>query len=176
MQPELNNMVPPTEQGDALVKAQAVASIGIAVMKMLEALLPLAAKDVESAAQGLAQHFTTLIGHSSKENPDVKLATQGVVTAMQFQDRNTQMMENAARMLRHYGGLLEEMRDSGSAYCKNEVTQTADNAAKELLSGIHINELRIQFLDALADANVSLSPALMPVSEQQGNEQSIELF
>jgi len=176
MQPELSNMVSSNKQNDALAKAQAVASIGIAVMKMLEALLPLAAKDVESAAQGLAEHFTTLISHSSKDSPDVKMATQGVVTAMQFQDRNTQMMENATRMLRHYGGLLEEMRDSGSAYCKNEVTQTADNAAKELLSGIHINELRIQFLDALAEANVPLSPALMPVREQQSTEQSIELF
>ena len=174
MQPEHNNMVPATEQSDALAKAQAVASIGIAVMKMLEALLPLAAKDVESAAQGLTTHFTTLIEQSEKTEA-VKIATEGVINGMQFQDRNTQLMENASRMLRHYGQLLEGMRDSGSAFCKNEITETADNAAKELLSGIHINELRIQFIGALAQANVSLSPALMPITDQAPSH-AIELF
>mgnify|MGYP000125419907 CR=1 FL=1 len=146
------------EENAALKSTFAIASVGIATLKMLETLLPAAAGEVERESQSLADNFSALVEHvNSQCTPPLPIteAITGIIMGMQFQDRNTQIMENVAVILERYRNILEdvcrniELRDGNIASAHN-ITGAIEN----ILSGIRLSDIRTRYMDALAKANV----------------------
>lgn len=172
---------PATEETDgALSSSLAIASVGIATLKMLETLLPMAASEVEHESQKLSAHFTTLMSylHAQADVPqDVKDALSGIITGMQFQDRNTQIMENVTGILERYRSMLEDisrniekMRD-GKYHSSEDISTAVDS----ILSGIRLGEIRKRYVEALTKAQVAGHTG--EVSETtSANDDNIELF
>ena len=81
---------------------------------------------------------------------------RGIIMDMQFQDRNTQMMESAAHILKRYGAMLEEIRDKILAVRDGDMVFGNDisHAVEHILSGIRIGEIRTQFVESLSKAKV----------------------
>lgn len=191
---------PIDEAGTALRSSHAIASVGIATLTMLETLLPVAATEVERASQSLSDHFTTLVQFVEKQMgtadelscimmgapvrpaaanlpKEVAEAVSGVIMGMQFQDRNTQIMENVAGMLERYRSMLEDicsnidsMRE-GDTHADHDVTQAVDS----ILSGIRLSDIRSRYLQALSKAKVHGHANNLTVVEEEPCDE-IELF
>ena len=166
------------ETDAALSSTLAIASVGIATLRMLETLLPAAAEEVESESEALSAHFTTLVGHIQHMPmpPEVARAIEGIIMGMQHQDRNTQVMENVTGILERYRGLLEEV--SGDVALLREDRsisgQTMTSALNDILSGIRLSDIRERYLEALRKAHIHSSNE--PDHEAGDNANSIEFF
>ena len=121
-------------------------------------------------------------------------AISGVIVDMQFQDRNTQVMQSAAHILQRYSTMLEEVRvhigkskEHGLPSVR-EVSESIDTilsglhiheivarAIEATLAGIRIHEIRQQFVESLQKANIpyraDTAKKIPPVSDD-----SAELF
>lgn len=163
----------------ALSSTLTIASVGIATLNMLETLLPAAASEVERESKTLADNFTKLVEHlNEKCDPPqpISEAIASIIMGMQFQDRNTQIMQNVTAILERYRTMLEEicvniesMRD-GHASSGHDISQ----AVEHILSGIRLGEIRSRYLEALKKAQVHTGESQGPAA--QGNQDSIELF
>jgi hypothetical protein len=126
---------------------------------MLETLLPTVAKEVERESNNLADNFTMLIEHlNTKCNPPqpVNEAISAIIMSMQFQDRNTQIMENVTAILERYRTMLEEVYSNIDAMRKGHVASGQDisQAVERILSGIRLSDIRARYLEALRKAQV----------------------
>lgn len=150
----------PDEVSAALGSTLAIASVGIATLKMLETLLPAAADEVRRESRSISEHFVTLLGYVQKqETPpeEITSAIVGIIKGMQFEDRNTQIMDNVASILERYRSMLEEVSTDIEAM-QTGATLPGHNlagAVESILSGIRLGEIRTRYLDALAKANVA---------------------
>ena len=166
------------EDNAALSSSMAIASVGIAMLKMLEVLLPAAANEVEHESRSMADHFTTLAHYVQQQQSvpkEVSDAMSGIVMEMQFQDRNTQVMDNVSGMLECYRSMLEEVCSRIEAVREDSEhgEQTVAHAVDNILSSIRLSDIRTRYLDALAKAKLH-SP-----KEEEGvgqPTQDIELF
>ena len=165
----------------ALGSSHAIASVGIATLKMLETLLPVAATEVERASQSLSDHFTTIITYIDAESnvpSHVRDAIGGVIMGMQFQDRNTQIMDNVAGMLERYRSMLEDICNNidsvqdGNVQGEHDVKQAVDS----ILSGIRLNDIRSRYMEALAKAKVPGHANNLTVVAENEPYEEIELF
>lgn len=169
----------PDKDGDAALKSTfAIASVGIATLTMLETLLPAAANEVERESKALADNFTKLIEHVNAQcNPPLPIsdAITAIIMGMQFQDRNTQIMENVACILEKYRNMLEEV-------CRNIETtpegsgnsnQNIAEAVEGILSSIRLSDIRTRYMDALAKANVHSGNT---EAKATGLSEDVELF
>ncbi len=109
--------------------------------------------------------------------PHVCEAISGIIVGMQFQDRNTQIMENVAGMLERYRSMLEDICHnidsvrSGDTKGEHDVTQ----AVESILSGIRLSDIRSRYMEALAKAKVPGHAHNLTVVEATPCEE-IELF
>jgi hypothetical protein len=168
------------DKNAALNSTFSIASVGIATLDMLETLLPAAAKEVEVESRDLSKYFMTLAEYlrHQKDVPDnVRQAMSGIVIGMQFQDRNTQIMENVVGILERYRtmlveicGNIESMRDGHIA-----PDQDISKAVENILSGIRLSDIRTRDLEALAKAKVPHDDSDTS-SNTISNTNSIELF
>lgn len=117
------------------------------VHRLLE-MLVMAGADV--TVRHNAEHEATTISRNIHES------IQGIIMDMQFQDRNTQMMESAAQILKRYGSMLEEIRDKIVSARTDDMVVGDDitQAVEHILSGIRIGEIRNQFVESLSKAKV----------------------
>ena len=166
------------ESTEALSSTFAIASVGITMLKMLETLLPVAAGEVERESHAMADHFSTLVNYikSQGASPErVANAISGMVMAMQFQDRNTQIMDNVAGMLERYRTMLEEICGNIDAMRHGEIASghTINQAVDSILSSIRLTDIRTRYLEALhkAKGHTDESPQETPAETQD-----IELF
>jgi len=182
MFPNMPVAIPLPEGDDAALKSTfAIASVGIATLKMLETLLPAAAADVEWESKSLANNFTTLIEHVNAHcNPPMPIhaAISGIIMGMQFQDRNTQIMENVACILERYRSMLEDVchniettRD-GKIIAAHNIAE----AVEDILSGIRLSEIRTRYVEALAKANVHSHSDGAPPAVAEDTSEDIEFF
>lgn len=170
----------PEVEADASLKSTfAIASVGIATLKMLETLLPAAAAEVERESKQLADNFTALIEHvNSKCNPPEPIVEviSGIIMGMQFQDRNTQIMENVACILERYRSMLEdvcrniEVTPEGNVASAQNITEAIEN----ILSSIRLSDIRTRYMEALAKANVHSGEDAGAASN--ATHQDVELF
>ena len=166
MQATLLQEIPPARSREtdmALSSTLAIASIGIATLKMLETLLPAAALEVERESAALSVHFRTLVGHVVQSQPfaPVNKAIDGIILGMQFQDRNTQVMENAAGILERYRSLLEDVSSNIELLRSGHTAtgETMDEALNSILSNIRLSDIRQRYVNALRKANIHTSAA-----------------
>lgn len=163
----------------ALSSTLAVASVGIATLQMLETLLPAAAQEVERESLTLSGHFRTIIDHLRQEQhlpSKVRAAMDGIILGMQFQDRNTQVMENAAGILERYRSLLEEVSGTIERLRAGHAAtgETIDQALERILSNIRLSDIRVRYVEALRKANIHSSGDVGDAPASPAG--SIELF
>lgn len=171
---------PADEKGLALNSTFAIASVGIATLKMLETLLPAAAVEVENESKCLSGHFFTLLSHLESNRPltpEVEGAMAGIVMGMQFQDRNTQIMENVVCILERYRSMLEEVcaniEEMRSGH--ENPAQDMSKAIQDILSSIRLGDIRARYLEALKKAKVTAVEELSLETDIQ-HANGIELF
>ena len=165
---------------ESLSSTFAIASVGIAMLKMLETLLPAAASEVERESLVMVQHFTTLVNYVEKQEappPALTEAVSGIIMGMQFQDRNTQVMDNVSGMLERYRSMLEEVCTNIDALRNGAVTpgHTITQAVEDILSSIRLSDIRARYLEALAKAKVQSVNEVEAMSASS-NAEDIELF
>lgn len=186
--------------------ALALASVGVAALKTLEDVLPAAARNVEEASKILSGHFRHMAQQIKAQDilmeqilavlrknevptealcDEILMQRQAIadslmkiIVTMQFQDRNTQITENAARVLGQYGGMLADIRDRLSQAHKNvaAVDASAALAAETLLAGICIGDVRTQFIQALMDVNLQYDLGQAISSGAANEDGEVELF
>lgn len=113
-----------------------------------------------------------------KEVPqEVRDAISGVISGMQFQDRNTQIMENVTGILERYRSMLEDvskniesMRDG-----KYHSSQEISVAVEGILSGIRLGDIRRRYVAALSKAHVPGHSGDVS-DEKSDSDDNIELF
>ena len=179
MQAVLAKGRPHNDTEAALSSTLAVASVGIATLQMLETLLPAAAQEVERESLNLSACFGTVIEYLQHADaiPDhVRYALDGIILSMQFQDRNTQVMENAAGILERYRSLLEEVSGTIERLRAGHAAtgETIDQALESILSNIRLSDIRVRYVEALRKANIHSSNQEDDVPEVMAG--SIELF
>ena len=162
---------------EALSCTFAIASVGITMLTMLEKLLPATAIEVEHESRAVTQNFEVLASYiESQQNVPVEVtnAINGIVMGMQFQDRNTQVVENVVGMLERYRSMLEEVCDKiKTAPVENTASEeTVVLAVENILSSIRLSDIRNRYLDALAKTTVHANVENM-LSASAGD---IELF
>ncbi len=151
---------PADETRAALSSTFAIASVGIATLNMLETLLPAAASEVERESQSLSEHFMTLANYIESQGTnvpqEVNEALYGVVMRMQFQDRNTQVMDNIVSILERYRSMLEEICGNIEAMRKSDIAigQNISRAVENIISGIRLSDIRNRYVEALRKAKV----------------------
>ena len=158
----------------------AIASVGIAMHRMLETLLPAAASEVERETLVMADHFAVIaeyLGNQPSVPEPVQKAVAGIVMGMQFLDRNTQVMDNVAGMLERYRSMLEDVCGNIEAMSNgNEANgHTIAHAVEHILSSIRLSDIRAQYLEALSKAKMH-EPAEMLVMPTPTETNDIELF
>jgi len=163
-----------------LHNAFAIASAGIAALKTMESIIPEAAQTVENASQKLTEHFITLTQsiqsrHSEHDN-EVLEAIRGITTEMQFQDRNTQIAQNAVIMMERCRSMLEEVQLTiGNVLTADTKTQeNVAGAVETILSAIRLSDFRSSFKETLVQMKIDYDDGLPPMAENSNND--IELF
>lgn len=161
----------------ALTSTLAVTSVGIATLNMLETLLPAAAHEVEREGQLLCHYLLTLADYVNHTNApqEVRDAIAGAIVAMQFQDRNSQIMDNVTCILERYRSMLEDISHNIEALQEGRIKSTHDmtQAVGEILSSIRLSDIRTRYLEALRKAQV---PAGGIAEEHLPPSGDIELF
>lgn len=167
-----------------LTNAFAIASAGIAALKTMESIIPAAAQTVETASQKLTEHFITLTqsiqnrgtANSSIHDTEVLEAIKGITTEMQFQDRNTQIAQNAVVMMERCRLMLEDVQGAMAnvLYSDPKTQENVAGAVETILSAIRLSDIRTSFKDTLAEMNIDYNDGLPPVAENSNND--IELF
>lgn len=162
---------------DTLTSSFAIASVGITMLHMLETLLPTAADEVEDKSRKLTDHFMTIANYLQAQDnlpAEVRDAMTGVVMAMQFQDRNSQIMGNVASMLERYRSMLEEICMSIEAMRANDLHEVnMTDAVEHIMSSIRLSDIRARYSEALAKAKQHLPNY---PTEQCPPELTVELF
>jgi hypothetical protein len=169
---------PLNTSNEALSSTHAIASVGIAMLTMLETLLPAAASEVEHESRAMADHFTKLVAYTQQQanTPEnIRQAISGIIMGMQFQDRNTQIMENVTGMLERYRTMLEEVCTNIEAVHEGESApgHNIAHAVENILSSIRLSDIRNRYLEALSKAKVHSTTQPM---EPTPPVQDIELF
>lgn len=171
----------PDEMAQSLCSTLAMASVGIATLRLMEQVLPQAAGEVERESNSLTEHFMTLARYVESQGEaapqEVRDALQGVVMRLQFQDRNSQMVENTMGIMSHYRALLETTHAGGESIAECDVLlgRAISTTVETILSNIRLSDIRTGYEDALRKANVHLSNDDTPRTEARAAE-DIELF
>lgn len=156
----------------------AVASVGIAMLKMLETLLPAAAKEVEHESHSMVGHFQVIAQHLSGQKlpSEVSHAIGGMIMSMQFQDRNTQVMDTVASMLERFRIMLEEICTDIEAMRDNDAAtpQNVAYAVNHILDTIRLSDIRQRYIEAMVKANVQTTELAETANSNKALD--IELF
>ncbi len=190
---------------------ETLTSVGMAMLKMLTALLPVTAGKVEDASRNLTSQFKTLVENvhaqdnliqalieqienanikgtksfihatrreSSTLSKDIAHAVASIVVGMQFQDRNTQVIENAVTVLEQYARMLADLQRKVTTAIKeghNSENKETAHAADAIIASIRIHDIRKHFLEALEEHKVPYSQKFAQEPEQV-NQNTVELF
>jgi hypothetical protein len=143
------------------------ALLGISIARMLEQLLPETAEISERKSIQLQKDFTALIDFMHLRG----LPTEGaktiigrIVTEMQFQDRQRQIMTDAASILQRYREMLADMHPG-----------SAKAIAKQLVNVVCLSDIRGRLTEALAEAKLMAAPPAQHPQKTEAEEDT-ELF
>jgi len=175
-------MAAENEEASAALKSTfAIASVGIATLNMLETLLPAAASEVEVESKALSANFLKLIKYvTDSEIPPKHISDviSNIIVGMQFQDRNTQIMDNVACILERYRSMLEDVCRNIEATRDTNISSphNISKAVDDILSSIRLSDIRTRYMEALAKAKVHSNSEDTPHVGKQETSNEIELF
>ena len=142
----------------------------------------LAKETLESLMQGLmkqSEESMRVMQESSAASKDISTSIQGMIVNLQFQDRNSQVTENAVSVIGHCLEVFEDilskekaMVDSGALPADAPGVQ---KAVEDLLAVIKLGEIRKHYLSMLEQSGVVTAETAASQTPPQTNE-DIELF
>lgn len=134
----------------------------------------LEAKDtLHALMQGLARQNTRsmeVMQRSADTSRDIAQTIQGMVVNLQFQDRNTQLMENAVCIVRQCLTLFDFCHSGNE-----QDTKTVQRMAESILSVITLGEIRNRYLQKMRDENFLPQLAVVNTSPTPPTD-NIDLF
>jgi len=103
-------------------------------------------------------------------------ATEGVIIAMQFQDRNSQVMENVVGILERYRTMLDDVCTNIESlrHDHDASGERISNAIEHILSSIRLSDIRTCYLDALLKAKVANIDGVGARADDEADE--VEIF
>jgi methyl-accepting chemotaxis protein len=119
------------------------------------------AKDtLEALMQGLVKQSEASIRvmqSSANSSRDISNSIQGMIVDLQFQDRNTQVIENAVDVIRCCLSMLDEIEKKAQPLAGADHAVGTKNAAEAILAVIKLGEIRQRYYDLLQQSGVTLS-------------------
>jgi chemotaxis regulatin CheY-phosphate phosphatase CheZ len=100
----------------------------------------------------LQEHLRELVAKSRDSAAHIQKACQETVLAMQFQDRNSQIIENAQNMLEIYRQLI--LLENRSDRAEDDTTQSI---AETMYSFIRLSDMRNVFVQELKKRDIDIS-------------------
>jgi hypothetical protein len=167
------------DDGD-LSQGLGVTRVGSVMLGMLETLLPTAARNVEEGSLAISDHFATLTDYlrAQEQLPEpINEAITGIVVALQFQDRNTQVMDNAAAMLTQFRHMIDRLANSIETQQGHDAADVnaVAHSVETILSSIRLSDIRNGLIEALIRAEVH-TPATVITIGPAKDDDDIELF
>ena len=142
------------------------------------------AKDtLESLMKGLmrqSEQSMKVMQQSAATSREISGSISGMIVNLQFQDRNTQITENAVHIIRHFLEVFDDIWSKEKAMVQSGA-MVADlpgvqKAADDLLSVIKLGEIRARYLDLLKTSGVVSAAQASTTSAEISPSQDIELF
>lgn len=143
------------------------------------------AKDtLEALMQGLVKQSDQsmkVMQESAASSREISTSIQGMIVNLQFQDRNSQITENAVHIINHFLMVFEDIWSKENAMVQSGalVVDTAgvQKAADDLLAVIKLGEIRARYLEMLKSSGIaSSSHANGTAQGDASSHQDIELF
>ena len=134
--------------------------VGIVALKTVGKILPEAAEHIQSSTENISKHFLTVAKYVAENNamlpPEVGNAMNKIITGMQFQDRNNQLMQNAGLILESYVGLLKEVNNNLHQMGDSDLINKKEINAliKKILSNIRLSDISVIFKNVLFENGV----------------------
>ena len=114
---------------------------------------------------------------SAATSRDIYQAIQGLIVELQFQDRNSQVTENAVDIIRQCLQMLEVIRHKAESIATAEGERGSNpvvqQAVQDILSVIKLGDIRHEYKEALARNGILASSGCGALS---ASPQDIELF
>ena len=135
------------------------------------------AKDtLENLLHGLvaqSKATTEVMKDAAASSRETSQTISRMIVDLQFQDRNTQVTENAVDMIRQCLAMLDVVRQKAEAFREDEVNaEGVRNAAEAILSVIRLGDIRQGYTDLLRQSGVVVADAPQDLHLAQ----DIELF
>lgn len=138
-----------------------------------------AKETLEALMKGLmkqSDQSMAVMRESAESSRQTSTSIQGMIMNLQFQDRNTQITENAVHIIQHFLEVFDDiwskekaMVQSGALVADEDSVQ---KAADDLLSVIKLGEIRARYLNLLKDTGIELAGTVVNASPAE----DIELF
>jgi len=144
----------------------------------------IAAKDtLEALMQGLVQQSEAsmkVMSGSAASSREISNTIQGMIVGLQFQDRNTQITENAVGIIHHCVGVFEDILKKEECLMENSAppcdSPEIHKAVEALASSIKLGEIRQKYIEVLQNSGALAKSAIGDAVAQTVNQQDIELF
>lgn len=120
---------------ESIAATQGVLSAGIVMLQLVENLLPELAREVEAQNQAITGHFRTL----TQSPQEARQALDGILIALQYQDRHAQVIQDILRMVCCYRTMLEGIADVSCDL------PTEAEAHRRLLASLVLSDLRRRY-------------------------------
>jgi len=139
------------------------------------------AKDtLENLLQGLvtqSQATMAVMKDSADSSRETSHTIQSMIMDLQFQDRNTQVTENAVEMIRQCLAMFDEVRRKALMMREDDVNADGvHRAVDSILSVIKLSDIRQGYMDLLAKSGVVSASFAGGSQAYSQSTQDIELF
>lgn len=141
-----------------------------------------AKETLEALMQGLvkqSEQSIKVMQDSAVSSREISASIQSMIVNLQFQDRNSQITENAVHVINHFLAVFEDIWSTEKAMVQSgalKVDQAGvQKAAEDLLSVIKLGEIRARYMDILKESGIITSADAGGEEPAQTN-QDIELF
>jgi hypothetical protein len=123
---------------------------------------------------GNPAHLRELTHQSETVSQQIADTICGMIMGLQFQDRNSQIIENAVRILGLFSGLLADLR-TRSLMLQSDSLSCSDAMiiAETFLNAIRIGDIRQQFVIELSKADIPLAEYMPKIAP---DDETTELF
>lgn len=144
----------------------------------------LLAKDtLEQLMKGLMKQSEDSLGvmaSSADSSQEMSKTIRGMIMNLQFQDRNSQIIENSVGILTQCFTLFQDIEQKINAL-GTESPQSLNNPqvaklVEEISSGIKLADIRSRYEQLLEDRGLSISPSQGDASKPDASNENIELF
>lgn len=143
------------------------------------------AKDtLESLMQGMVKQSgesMNVMRQSAGTSKDISQSIQGMIVNLQFQDRNTQITDNAVGIIRHCLEVFEDILNKERAMMAHGTLMADMPAVQQAIdavaSSIKLGDIRQKYMEILHREGAIKDAGLKEPDSKQGNQnQDIELF